>query len=68
MVTEPTWYTTEELASALKVEPREIVALIEAGELEAVSIRGAVRIASNAVDRYLGVTVHQRGRRMSRSK
>src|SRR5947208_3055008 len=47
------FYTPEELAATLKVQPGEIIAAIEAGELRAVRPTGAFRISDADADEWI---------------
>lgn len=51
--TEPDYYTVRQAAKPLNLSPRAIYELINGGQLEAIQVRSALRIRSEAIKAYL---------------
>ncbi len=47
-------YTTREIATILRVSNKTVYKIIHDGDLEAIWVRGQIRITSQALQRYIG--------------
>jgi excisionase family DNA binding protein len=53
VMTEPKVYTVEELAALLKVNPRTVYKMVDAGQIRSVRAGRQIRIPQEALDAYL---------------
>ena len=49
-----TYYTVDEVAKSLKVDPRTVRTLIDKGDIKATTVGRQIRISETSLKRYLG--------------